>query len=240
MGKPRKSFALWIAGYALRALFATLIFAVCALMLWRVFIAARVPSDLMRLAPNKPLATAYRENGNSLTVWTQEQATVTRAEHNSGYFGVPHFVFIDQAQQVQVIFRYNNGTLDSVQSDMGLAEAPPRGEQIFDLSLVTVTDTTPTDKSDNVDGSESLAKSRIAPTSCEVSTTLLYTYYRVTFDGVSTAEDVITIFLDVYYEGAIDYNAEAYGTLRLYHCESERIGEELSRKEHKALDAFAG
>ena len=238
MGKPRKSFALWIAGYVLRGLFAALIFAVCALMLWRVFIAARVPSELQRLAPNAALATAYRENGGSLSIWTQEQATVTRAEHNSGYFGVPRFVFIDEAEQVQVIFRYNNGTLDSVQSDMKLDSTPPRGEQIFDLSLVSVTDTTPADKSDNVDGSENLLKTRIAPTSCEVSTTLLYTYYLVTFDGVRTAEDVITIYLDVYYEDAVDYDAEAYGRLRLYHCEDVRIPETLSKKESKALEAL--
>ena len=236
MGKPRKSFALWIAGYVLRGLFAAVIFAVCALMLWRVFIAARVPSDLKRLAPNETLVNAYRENGNDLTLWWQEQATVTRAEHNSGYFGVPYFIFIDEAEQVQVIFRYNNGTLKSVRDDMKLAETPPRGEEIFDLSLVTVKDLTPADKSDNVDGSETLAKSRIAPTACEVSTTLLYTYYRVTFDGVSTAEDVITIFLDVYFEDAVDYDAEAYGTLRLYHCESERIPIELSSKEKKSFD----
>ena len=238
MGKPTKSFALWIAGYILRGLFAAVIFAVCALMLWRVFIAARVPSKLQRLAPNAVLSDAYREGGNHLTLWTQEEASVTRGEKNAGYFGVPRFVFVDGADQVQVVFRYNNGTLKSIRDDFSLDAVPPRGTEIFDLTLVTVTDTTPEDKSDNVDGDESLVKSRLAPTTCEVSTTLLYTYYLVTFDGVSTADDVIAIFLDVYYEGAIDYDAEALGTLRLYHCESERIAVELSKKEQKALDAF--
>lgn len=238
MGKPTKSFALWIAGYILRGLFAALIFAVCALMLWRVFIAARVPSDLRRLAPNELLTAAYRESGNTLTVWTQEEASVTRAEHNAGYFGVPHYAFVDEAGQLQVIFRYNNGTLKSIREDLSLDAVPPRGEQVFDLTLVSVTDLTPLDKTDNTDGSENLAKSRLAPTSVEVSTTLLYTYYRATFDGVSTADDVIAIFLDVYYEGAIDYTVEALGTLRLYHCESKRLPLELSKKEHKALDTF--
>ena len=197
MGKPTKSFALWIAGYVLRGLFALLIFAVCALMVWRVFIAARGPTALSRLAPNGVLATAYRENGNALTVWYQDEASVTRAEHNAGYFGVPHYAFVDEAGQLQVIFRYNNGTLKSIRDDFSLDAVPPRGEQIFDLTLVSVTDLTPLDKSDNTDGSENLAKSRLAPTACEVSTTLLYTYYRVTFDGVSTADDVIAIFLDI-------------------------------------------
>ena len=41
-----------------------------------------------------------------------------------------------------------------------------------------------------------------------------------------------------YYEGAIDYTVEALGTLRLYHTESERLPLELSKKEHKALEAF--
>lgn len=238
MEKPRKSFALWITGHILRGLAVTVVFAICALLLWRVFIASRVPGELRRLSPNAPLAEAYAAS-DELTLFTQEQATVTRGENNPGYFGVPRFTFIKEARQVQVIFRYNNGTLKKVAEDLSLGSALPRGEQVFDLSLLVMRDLTPEDTADNVDGSESIGTERISPTACEVSTTLLYTYYRLTFDGVDVGEDALTVFLDVYFGEAPDYSAAPLGTLRLYHNESENLYQSLSRKEAKALEAFA-
>ena len=239
MAEPRKSYALWLTGHILRFLFTLLIFAVCALLIWRVFISGSLPKEMKQLAPNAPLAEAYRTHGDALTLYTQEQNTLTRADSNYGYFGVPRCVFIPQAQQIQVVFRYNNSTLEHVQADFSLAEAPPRGVEIFDVTVVKVLDTTPEDKSDNTDDSPNLKKERIAPTDRRITTTLLYTYCLYTFDGAEMTPDTVAAFLDVYYGETVDYNAAAYGTLRLYHCESENLPATLSGKEEKALQAFA-
>lgn len=238
MPKPRKSYALWITGHILRLLATLLVAAVCFFMIWRVFISSNPPSDMKRLAANEPLAAAYRTHGESLYMFTQEQGTVTRGTANSGYFGYTSAVFIPDAAQVQVVFRYNDSTLEHIKEDFGLAEEPPKGEEIFDVTMVKIIDTTPDDKSDNTDGSENLRKERIAPTSREIDTTLLYTYVRYTFDGVVMTEDTITAFLDVYYNADINYEAEALGTLRLYHAESPNLRVELSGKEKKALEAY--
>lgn len=238
MPKPRKSYALWIAGYAFRLLATLLVAAVCFFMIWRVFISSNPPSEMKRLAANEQLANAYRTHGDGLVMYTQEQGTVTRAENNSGYFGYTLAVFIPDAAQVQVVFRYNDSTLDHIKEDFGLDEAPQKGEEIFDVTLVTVIDTTPDDKSDNTDGSENLRQERITPTSREIDTTLLYTYVRYTFDGVVMTEDTITAFLDVYYQESVNYEAEALGTLRLYHAESPNLKVKLSGKEKKALNAY--
>lgn len=238
MPKPRKSYALWITGHILRLLATLLIAAVCFFMIWRVFISSNPPADFKRLAANEPLAAAYRTHGDSLTLYTQEQATVTRGESNAGYFGATMAVFIPEAEQLQVVFRYNNSTLKHVQEDFALAERPPKGEEIFDVTVVKIVDTTPEDKSDNTDGSANLQKVRVAPTASEIDTTLLYTYIRYTFDGVVMTEDTIAAFLDVYYEANINYSETALGTLRLYHEESPNLAVELSGKEKKALEAF--
>lgn len=238
MSKPRTSYKLWLAGRLVRLLFVLLIIAVWALMLWRIFISNNPPKEMKSLSPNAVLCDAYTANGGQLSLYTQEQASVTRSEGNYGYFGVTRCVFIPEADQVQVTFRYNNSTLEAVKEDYQLAQEPPRGVEIFDVSLVSVTDTTPDDPSDNVDGSEALAKSRIAPTDKKIDTTALYTYILYTFDGVAVEDNTIAVFLDVYYEADVDYTAEAYGTLRLYHCESENLPVELSRKEKKAVEAF--
>lgn len=234
MSKPQKSYALWIAGHCLRALATLLVFAICALVLWRVFISSRPPKEMKRLAVNDALTAAYAAHGDALELYTQEQASVTRGEQNYGYFGITRCVFIPQAKQVQVTFRYNNSTLEQIKEDLNLAEEPPRGVEIFDVSLVTVRDTTPEDKSDNTDDSANLAKDRVVPSDRRIDTTLLYTYILYTFDGVEIQPATITAFFDIYY-GEPDYSQPALGTLRLYHCESPNLPVELTRAERKAL-----
>lgn len=238
MPKPRKSYALWITGHVLRLLATLLIAAVCLFMIWRVFISSNPPSDMKRLAANDQLVAAYRVHGEDLTLFTQEQGTVTRGEKNAGYFGYTMAVFIPDAKQLQVVFRYNNSTLKHIQEDFELSEVPPKGEIVFDVTLVKVLDTTPEDQSDNVDGSPNLEKVRVTPTTMELDTTLLYTYTRYTFDDVIMTEDTITAFLDVYYEANVNYEQKALGTLRLYHEESPNLAVELSGKEKKALEQY--
>ena len=235
MGRPRRSYALWLTGHAVRFVLWLLVTAVCAAMLWRVFLSNIPPAEMKRLSPNKTLAEAYEAHGEELTLYTQKQASVTKGEHNYGYFGVTRCVFVPEAEQLQLTFRYNNSTLKRVKEDFALAEVPERGVKIFDVTVVKVTDTTPDDASDNVDGSPNLKKERISPSSHQIDTTGLYTYILYTFDGVVMTDDTITAYLDIYYEGDIDYNKDAYGTLRLYHVQDPKLPVELSGKERKAL-----
>lgn len=236
MGRPRRSYTLWIAGHALRALLSLFITAVCAALCWRVFISNIPPAEMKRLAANQAITEAYRTHGDALELYTQKQPSVTKNDRNYGYFGVTRCVFIPEAEQIQLTFRYNNSTLKHVKEDYALAEIPPRGVDIFDVSIVRITDTTPSDTSDNVDGSENLKKERFAPTSRVIDTTGLYTYILYTFDGVTMTDDTITAYLDVYYNGDVDYGKDAYGTLRLYHAEDPKLPVELSGKERKALN----
>lgn len=238
MAKPRKSYALWITGHLLHFLFALLIFGVCGLMCWRVFISGIVPKEMKRLSPNAALCEAYERAGDELVLYTQDQATVTRSEKDYGYFGVTRFTFIPEASQLQVVLRYNNSTLKHMVEDFSLAECPPRGEEIFDVTLLQIVDLTPDDLTDNTDGSATLGEVRIRAGAPEIDTTALYTYCRYTFDGVNIESDTITAFLDIYYEEAVDYEADPYGTLRLYHRDSTNLDEQLTAKEIKALKNF--
>lgn len=233
MGAPRKSFKLWVLGGVLRALCGLLIFAMIALLLWRVYFSGILPRDMKRLTVNDTLKAAYAEAGD-LAVFTQKQATITKVDgYNYGYFGVPRFVFIPAAAEVQVVLRYNNSTLKKVQQDLGLEEPLKRGEQIFDVTAVIVRDLTPDDTTDNEDGNENIGQTRVAPTAVKVDTTALYTYFLYTFDGVDTGEDVLAVYLDVYY--GTDYSERALGTLRLYHYQTERQPVRLTAKERRAL-----
>ncbi len=236
MGRPRRSYALWLAGHAVHIVLSLLVTAVCAAMCWRVFISSIPPAEMKRLAVTPALTEAYRTHGEELTLYTQKQPSLTKGERNYGYFGVTRCVFIPEAEQIQLTFRYNNSTLEHVREDFAMDEKPQRGVEIFDVSVVRITDTTPSDATDNVDGSPALKKERFFPTSRVIDTTALYTYILYTFDGVDMTDDTVTAFLDVYYEADVDYEKAAYGTLRLYHREDQKIPVDLSRKEVKALE----
>lgn len=238
MSKPRKSYYWWIIGKVLYALVGLAILVMTLFLVWRVFFSGALPEEAEILTPNTVLKSAYDTHGNDLKIFTQEQSTHTRDDHNYGYFAVPRFVFIPEANQVQVVFRYNNSTLKAVQQDYGLAEVPAKGEEIFDVSLVQIDDLTPEDESDNVDGSNTLAKQRITPTSRTVTSTALYTYFIYVFDCVAVTDSTVVVYFDIYYEEDIDYQNEAYGTLRLYHRDSARIDVALTSDDKKALNAF--
>ena len=112
---------------------------------------------------------------------------------------------------------------------------PPRGEIVYDVSLLGIRDLTPEDTTDNKDGSDTLGEVRLAPTSYQIETTSLYTFVLYTFDNVTLPEDMIVMYLDVYYGGAIDYESPAYGSIRVYHRDVPWIDLALTKEEIKSL-----
>lgn len=238
MAKPRKSYYWWIIGKLLYGLVGLAILIMVLFLLWRVYFSDNVPREMEGLVPNEALAAAYATHGEGLVLQTQEQATVTKGEKNYGYFAVPEFVYIPEAAQMQVLFRYNNSTLKATAEDFSLPERPTRGTEVYDVSLAVVKDLTPDDLTDNKDGSEAIGKERVLPTSHAVTTTSLYTYFIYTFDNVTITEDVLVVYFDVYYGAAVDYGATPYGTLRLYHRDSVWVERELTGKEQEALDNY--
>ena len=143
-------------------------------------------------------------------------------------------VFIPEASQVQIVFRYNNSTIRHLAADYGLNRIPDKSEELFDVTLLRTTDLTPSDTSDNGDPS-TFSKDRIFPTSCTRAETSLYTYCRFVFDGVTVASDTDGIFADVYYRGDIDYTKDAYGTLCLFASGDKWLDYTLSSGDRKAL-----
>ena len=224
-----------IARRIVKASLALFVVFINAIIIWRVFISANIPKSIDALTPNEQLSAAYDNLGDGLEFLYQDQLSLTYGKDSKGYFGVPDFVFIPQADQVQIVFRYNNSTLRHLAEDFGLAEVPDKESELFDVTLLKVIDLTP-ENADDSDNPDAVLKTRIAPTSVQRDTTLLYTYYRFVFDGIHIEEDEIaSIFLDVYYNEALNYEAPAYGTLRLYDHLSQWIPYELSSADKKAL-----
>lgn len=205
-----------IIGWITRLLFSLFIFSVCGVLIWRVFISTKIPKAVDTMIPNARLTEAYEATDGNLTLQYQELATVSRAQDRYGYFSIPSCIFIREAEQVQVVFRYNNSTIRHLQEDYSLASTPDKSGHLFDVTLVIATDLTPADHADDLDESK-LSTRRILP-SCEPvrEETTLYTFYRYVFDGVTIEDVTNSIYLDVYYTEDIRYDERPYDSLLIY------------------------
>ena len=224
-----------VLGRVVKTSIGLFVFFINAIILWRVFFSASIPSDVKSLTVNEPLAAAYAQHGEDSDFCYQYQKSLTYAAHNAGYFGIPEYVIIPKAEQVQIVFRYNNSTLRHLAEDYGLAEIPDKSEELFDVTLVRSTDLTPENRDDNLDPT-TITTERYQPTSVVRDETSLYTYYRIVFDGVVLENGTLGLFADIYYKGDLDYTKEAYGTLCLYDDLSEWLEYDLSKADRRALE----
>ena len=242
----RAARTLRITGNIIKLLFGLLIAFICFFMIWRVFSASNDPSSMKLLSPNKALIAAYDEDGALEGMFRQEQRSITSAEHNSGYFSVTRATFIPSANQIQIVVRYNNSTLRHTQEDFELDEPLSRDDEVYDVSLLLVTDLTPENDSDNlnIDG-DSVAMARIHPTYFKSEKNTLYNYRLFVFDlgdiDLETLlEDgtLISVFTDIYYSGDVDYSDTPYGTLCLYDYITETVDVKISSAEKKVFEEW--
>lgn len=206
---------------------------ICGILGWRLC-SSGDPEQVKYLINNPALQKAYDEHGNKLTLQYQMQDTITTAEYNRGYFSVTQYVFIPEARQVQLVFRYNNSTIKNLARDYGLEKIPDKSEELFDVTLVTTTDLTPNNREDN-DNTDALKMERYYPSTATRTETSLYTYYRFVFDDIEVTPDMLYAFADIYYEGDLNYDKRPYGTLCLYDDESAWVSYKLSGKERRML-----
>ena len=231
-----------IAGKILKWLFhavcVIVVFGTIGLSVWRIFMLG-TPNALKGIEPNARLCEAYRQNDGELTVFYQNQNSITRAENNAGYFGAIEVSFIEEADQLQVVFRYNTSTLKHLREDFSLSETPNRDGDYFDVTVLLVTDLTPDVEEDNYGNDpSSVSFTRYYPTSCTSYQNSLYNYYKLTFDGVSVEDLTLAVYMDVYYNEAIDYEKDPYGALCLYDYKLKRIERKLSSSNIAAIEEF--
>ncbi|MBO5904421.1 MAG: hypothetical protein J6Q64_03495 [Clostridia bacterium] len=193
---------------SVKVLFYLFVIIVNAIMLWRVLFSGD-PAKIQRLTVNDSLREAYEDG--QLLLETQEQRTLT----SNGLFAVRQCIFIPEANQIQIVVRYNNSTLRKLAQDYGLESVPEKTDELFDVSIVKTIDKTPMDITDNTDP-EALSEERYHPTGePETAYKRLYSYRRYVFENVSR-EDAVGMFVDVYYKGDVNYEKDPYGALCIY------------------------
>lgn len=225
-----------------------LVFGTIIFFIWRAFFSTIVPSEVKGISPNAALREAYltaTEKGEELTVFFQESQydTTSVRDKNYSYFSAKDARFIVEADQVQILFRYNNATIRHLVEDYGLAEIPDRESDLYDVTLYVAYDLTPGDLTDNAGNNpESVKFVRYHATSSEPAQSLMYNYRRMTFDGVDmtvTDNPVLAVYVDVYYLEDLDYEKEPYGTICIYDYAAANTYGTLDKKEIAALEAFS-
>ena len=234
MSRTRMPRPLAVTVWIFRTILLAIILIVPTILFWRMCTSGN-PKAVKYLTPNQALRDAYAVHGDDLVLQYQKQASITRAESNAGYFSITQCVFIPEANQVQIVFRYNNSTLRHLAEDYKLDSTPAKSGTWFDVTLVKTTDLTPDDKEDNLDAS-TLSTERFFPSGEPVrAETGLYTFFRYTFDNISIDDLTDGIYVDIYYNGALDYDEKSYGTLCIYAYDSEWIPYKMTSAEKKSL-----
>ena len=126
----QRKYGTRIAGLILKALGSLLIIAIVGFLGWRIFDRNTVPSAVKTITPNEKLCEAYREHGDKLTIYYQNQTDYTREEKNYGYFANSGTLIIDEAEQIQFILRYNNSTLKYTAQDYSYYEVTDKSGKV--------------------------------------------------------------------------------------------------------------
>lgn len=241
----REPIPVKIAKITVKSVGYLLVFGTILFFIWRAFFSTAVPSEVKYLSPNTPLRDAYKAalaEGREVTVFYQQSQydTTTVRDKNYSYFSAKEARFIQEADQVQLLFRYNNATIRHLVEDYGLTEIPDRADELYDVTLYVAYDLTPADLTDNAGNDPSAVKFvRYHATSSEPAQSLMYNYRRMTFDGLDmtvTDNPVLAVYVDVYYLEDLDYEAEPYGTICIYDYAAENTYGTLTKQEIEALE----
>ena len=234
-----------VAKITVKAVGLLMVFGTILFFIWRAFFSTIIPHEIKHLSVNATLHEAYLaalERGEELTVFYQESQydTTTVRDKNYSYFSAKEPRFIQEADQVQLLFRYNNATIRHLVEDYGLTETPERDSELYDVTLYVAYDLTPHDSSDNAGNNpDSVKFVRYHATSSEAATSLIYNYRRLTFDGIDmtvTDTPVLAVYVDVYYLDDLNYEAEPYGTICIYDYAAKNTYEALSKQVIAALE----
>lgn len=234
-------------GRIIKFLFSLLIIFICVFLLWRAF-GSGDPASMKTLFVNEALCDAYNEAGGDLRVFKQGHLTVTTAPESRGYFSITQTAIIPEANQIQLVLRYNNGTIRHLEEDFSLESTPERSDDLFDVSLFFSVDLTPDNEEDNAIVSEAGTRTfRCASTQVASDQKGLYNYRKLVFDLDSCGEDLaelidsgllLAVYADVYYVEEMDLDKPAYGTIFIYDYKAEAIPIELGKDNVKNIEAW--
>ena len=134
---PNKTLVL--IGKCIKWFFCGLAAMVFIVMIWRINAMENLPKDMQTLTVTEATFRAYeaaRARGETLEMITQGNIDpISTNDEAYGYFWVASSVIIPEAEQLQLVVRYNNSTLEHLASDFKLGEIPAREDEVLALPM---------------------------------------------------------------------------------------------------------
>lgn len=129
----RKIFSLRALKFALKWFGYLLVFAVFAILLWRIF-SSKLPGSASEVIWTKNSYAAYEKLGDDLLIYTQDVGTVFDED---GKFSLYEFHYIPSAKEVQFTVRFNKSTIDRLAEELTEEKQKALGEAFTDADAIT-------------------------------------------------------------------------------------------------------
>lgn len=110
----RKIFSFRALKFALKWFGYLLVFAVFAVLLWRIF-SSKLPTSASEIIWTENSYAAYEKLGDDLLIYTQDVGTVYDKD---GKFSLYEFHYIPSAKEVQFTVRFNKSTIDRLAEEL--------------------------------------------------------------------------------------------------------------------------
>lgn len=180
-----------------------LIFAVIALLIFRIIIADHYPAAMSALYVSEADKEAYAREGAAMELRHQKLRFSYDRSRQARFFAA-HQYYIPASGELQVALRYSNYTLETLQADFALSETPLPDASLFDITLVTRAP----------DGSVV----RYPVTCVAEESAFLYHYMKLVASGVdfSAVSSGSGLWLSIYYKDAVNYDEDPYAYILVY------------------------
>lgn len=245
-------------GKILKFTFYAIIIGINGFLIFRM-LSAGDPTIMETMMVNDRTAALWQEQGEEMTVLTQKQYLLSE----DGRFAQSNLRWLPDIKQLQITVRYNNSTVRGLVEDFLMPETKEEGEEVvipeppdddedlFDITLVKVVKLT--EEEQEAQDKDTLEKDALgdeedsAPLRQEVRYTysasmpaekLMYNYRRLIFDDIDLS-DADALYLEFYYRDAVDYAAEPYTELLIWHSATPDRPYELTKHDINTLNGGA-
>jgi len=129
----RKIFSFRALKFALKWFGYLLIFAVFAVLFWRIF-SSKLPGAASDIIWTEDSFAAYEKLGDDLLIYTQDVGTVFDKD---GKFSLYEFHYIPSAKEVQFTIRFNQSTIARLAEELTEEKKKALGEAFTDADVIT-------------------------------------------------------------------------------------------------------
>ncbi len=186
------------------------------------------PKTVTSVQWNDIAEAAYQNDPEGFTVLEQEPSAFITAD---GRFWISNVLYLPSAKQLQVTVKFNNSTLKYLRREIAEAKnkaAIENGEIKEGEVLYTENDIVLPDEAFDYSLLDDHGV-RYHPSSVSSDKKQNYNYRILIFDDIDM-EEAFTVYVDMYYVGALDYEKAPYGSLQAWHTELPSETREIEKE----------